>query len=189
MELRRYALKFKIACLVALTTLASCSRDSWQRSPGPDDVIGAVPWFATMRKGIAIKPYEMPLPPVEGTVPVTGVELPLPITRDNLRRIDALPNPTERTSESLERGRDRFNIYCALCHGDAGRGDGSINSAMFNIIPSLVTDQARRYTDGYLYTIIRHGRGNMLAYGDKVRGVDRWHVVNYVRMLQGAAQQ
>jgi hypothetical protein len=189
MELRRYALKFEIACLVALTTLSGCSRDSWQRSPGPDDVIGAVPWFATMRKGIAIKPYEMPLPPVEGTVPVTGVELPLPINRDNLRRIDTLPNPTERTSESLERGRDRFDIYCALCHGDAGRGDGSINSAMFNIIPSLVTDQARRYTDGYLYTMIRHGRGNMPAYGDKVRGVDRWHVVNYVRMLQGAAQQ
>ena len=177
----------RFVALLVLVALSACSRDSWQRSPGPDEIVGAVPWFSTMRKGIAIKPYQMPLPPPEGTVPVTGTEPPMPISRENLRQIDAMVNPMPRTSESLDRGRDRYDIYCTLCHGQSGAGDGPINAAMFNLIPSIVTDGATRFSDGYLYTIVRHGRGNMPAYGDKIRGDDRWHVVNYVRMLQGAA--
>jgi mono/diheme cytochrome c family protein len=56
------------------------------------------------------------------------------------------------------------------------------------ITPSLLTDQARRYTDGYLYAIVRHGRLLMPAYGDRIPGAERWDVVNYVRVLQGGSQ-
>ncbi len=55
-------------------------------------------------------------------------------------------------------------------------------------VPSLLTPIAQRHSDGMLYAIVRHGRGLMPAYGDRLRGEDRWHVVNYVRQLQGAAR-
>ncbi len=158
--------------------------------PGPDDAVAAVPWFSTMRKTIAIKPYEMPLMPVEGTVPITGAEVSLSLTNPaDLPAINALMNPVASTSESLERGRDRFEIYCALCHGMEGAGDGPVNAAMFGAAPALTTDNARSYSDGYLYTMVKSARGGLMpAHGDKIRGDDRWHVVNYVRALQGAAQ-
>lgn len=169
--------------------LSGCTRDQWQRAPSPDDAIAAVPWFSVMYRSVAIQPYrEMaPRPPVPGTVPITGAEPPLPITLANLGAIDRLVNPTQRTSESLERGRDRYEIYCQLCHGPEGRGDGPV-SARFIRPPDLTAQQARNYTDGYLYTIIRHGRAIMPGYGDRVRGEDRWHLVNYLRLLQGASR-
>lgn len=177
------------AILLIALAAAGCSRDAWQRMPGPDDAIAAVPWFSTMRHTIAVKPYEMPLQPVEGTVPITGVEMPLTVSASaDLPAIERLRNPVPSTAESLERGRDRYEIYCTPCHGDGGAGDGPVNAKLFNLAPSLLTDQAQSRSDGYLYTLIRSGRGIMPAYGDKVRGEDRWHVVNYIRMLQGAAQ-
>jgi mono/diheme cytochrome c family protein len=50
----------------------------------------------------------------------------------------------------------------------------------------LLTDRAKAYTDGYIYSIIRYGRGVMPLYGDKVRGESRWQIVNFVRQLQGS---
>jgi mono/diheme cytochrome c family protein len=181
-------LKSKVIFVVALATMG-CSRDAWQRMPGPDDVVAAVPWFSTMRKSIAVMPYQMPLAPVEGTVPITGVEIKLSVMDvADLPAINQLQNPVASSAESTARGQDRFEIYCAPCHGDGGAGDGLVNAAMFNIAPSLLTVQANGYSDGYLYTMVRNGRGIMPAHGDKIRGEDRWHVVNYIRVLQGAAQ-
>ncbi|GBD32800.1 hypothetical protein HRbin33_01774 [bacterium HR33] len=180
---------FGLLIAAGAVTLSACSREQWHRAPSPDDVIAAVPWFAVMKRSIAVAPYRnvAPRPPVPGTVPVDGSEPPLPITRDNLPRIDRLVNPVQRTSESIERGRDRYQIYCQVCHGPEGHGDGPVVPKFFPP-PDLTAQQARSYTDGYIYTIIRHGRGIMPAYGDKIRGEDRWHLVNYIRVLQGASR-
>jgi mono/diheme cytochrome c family protein len=51
--------------------------------------------------------------------------------------------------------------------------------------PDLTLDATRQRSDGYIYAMIKQGRGIMPKYGDKIRGADRWHVVNYVRKLQG----
>ncbi len=178
-----------LGLLAAVAVVAACTRAGWQRLPGPDDAVALVPWFANMHTDIAIRPYKQPRLPVDGTVPVTGADPILPVaapTPDMIARLGRmLPNPIPQTAESLERGRDRFSIYCALCHGEQGGGDGPIAPALNNIIPALTTDRARGYTDGYIYTMIQDGRGLMRGYGDKVRGDDRWHVVNYVRLLQG----
>lgn len=169
--------------------VAGCTADQWERFPGPDDAIALVPWFATMHRGLAVQPYKWPIPrpPVAGTVPVTGIEPPLPITPANLPVIDALENPVERTAASLERGRERYEIFCLPCHGVEGAGDGKVNEKLL-VAPSLLTDRARELTDGYVWAITRHGRGIMPAYGARVLGDDRWHIVNYVRVLQGAAR-
>ncbi len=171
--------------------LVGCSRDTWQRAPGPDDVVGLVPWFANMHTDIAIRPYkDAPRPPVAGTVPITGADPDLPVAAPTPAVIAELgrrlPNPVPNTAASIERGRDRYAIYCTPCHGDSGTGDGPV-AAVWPGIPSLVSPQARAYTDGYLYAVIMDGRGLMPHYGDKIRGDDRWHVVNYMRVMQGTA--
>lgn len=173
--------------LALVLLLGSCSRDSWQRSPGPDDVVKLVPWFAFMDKNVAIQPYKMMREPVEGAVPIDGVEPPLPVLPANYEAIDALRNPAQNTAESLETGKKYFDIFCMPCHGETGAGDGPVN-AKFLIAPSLLADRAKNLSDGMIYSMIRNGRGAMRPYGEGVRGINRWHVVNYVRQLQGASQ-
>jgi mono/diheme cytochrome c family protein len=152
----------------------------------PEDVIHSFSWFSAMVKQRAIRPYAMPLDPVEGTVPVTGRGPEI-----DLGKTDRLPNPRTRTSESVNRGKFLYETYCLVCHGATGKGDGPISSAVggpFIGVRSLVTDTMARQTDGYIYGVIVNagmmGRGLMPHYGDKVRGADRWDLVNYVRTLQ-----
>jgi len=156
----------------------------------PDDVVHHVGWFATMRHQRSLKPYARPIPPVPGTVPVTGLEPAV-----DLRTADRLVNARTRTSESINQGRFLYQTYCQVCHGEAGRGDGPISSAAggpFFGVRSLVNDTIARRTDGYIYAVIVSGqvmgRGLMPIYGDKVRGTDRWDLVNYVRTLQAQAK-
>lgn len=174
--------------LVGVLGLAACTRDQWHRFPSPDDAIAAVPWFAVMHRGIAIQPYDMPRPPVPGTVPVTGTEVADTVIPRYYDRINRLINPVQRTSVSINRGRELYGIYCVLCHGDGGQGDGPV-TPRFIRPPDLTLAQARAYTDGYLYALVASGRGLMPPYGDKIRGDDRWHVVNYLRgVIQAGAQ-
>jgi mono/diheme cytochrome c family protein len=156
----------------------------------PDDVVHRIGWFATMRHQPSIKPYARPIDPVPGTVPVTGAE---PVV--NLQMADRPMNPRTRTSESINRGRFLYDTYCLVCHGRGGHGDGPISSAAggpFIGVRSLVNDTIARRSDGYIYAVIVSGqvmgRGLMPIYGDKVRGNDRWDLVNYVRTLQAVAK-
>jgi mono/diheme cytochrome c family protein len=152
-----------------------------------DNAIAKVPWFTTMQRQVAVRPFEagalsngaqrMPAP---GTVPVTGHEDSLDILTD-LRN---LKNPVAPTPASLERGQLLFNTYCIVCHGPAGHADGTV-VPKFVPPPDLTLDVTKQRSDGYIYAMIKQARGIMPKYGDKIRGVDRWNVVNYVRKLQG----
>lgn len=155
----------------------------------PETVVHSFSWFSSMVHQRSIKPYVMLRPPVEGTVPVTGLE-----PAADLKTVEHLTNPRTRTSESINRGKFLYETYCLVCHGVAGRGDGPISSAAggpFFGVRTLVTDTVARRSDGYLYGVITSaqdmGRGLMPRYGDKVRGSDRWDLVNYVRTLQALA--
>ena len=156
----------------------------------PEDIIHRFGWFDNMINQRSIKPYAMPRTPVEGAVPVTGA----PVTFD-AETADRLENPHTRTSESINRGKIVYETYCLICHGGGGKGDGPISAdagGPFAGIASLVSDEAGRRTDGYLFGVIVNaqamGRGLMPRYGDKIRGTDRWDLVNYVRTLQGLAR-
>jgi mono/diheme cytochrome c family protein len=166
---------------LALAALAACN---------PDAVVHRIGWFSTMRHQRSIKPYARPIAPVPGTVPITGAEPSM-----SIQSADRLVNPRTRTSESINRGRFMYETYCLVCHGPAGRGDGPISSTAggpFFGVRSLVNDTIARRTDGYIYAVIVSGqvmgRGLMPVYGDKVRGTDRWDLVNYVRTLQADAR-
>ncbi len=157
--------------------------------PSPDDLMHLIPWFDAMIVQRSVHPYEradVPRNSVPGTVPVGGGEADLSSEWGTGKsdRADRLVNPSDPET-TLAVGDTLYLHYCAVCHGTAGAGDGLVGRKMG--APSILTDRARGFSDGYLYSIIRYGRGVMPRYGDKIRGVQRWAVVNYVRKLQGDA--
>ena len=98
-----------------------------------------------------------------------------------------LANPVPGDEASVERGAELFLRFCAPCHGPNGDGiSGYILPAGYPPYP-LNTDRVTEFTDGYIYGMIRMGRGNMPAYGHRISHFDRWNVVNYLRVLQGVA--
>ena len=155
--------------------------------PSPDDLMAAVPWFDHMIKSRAVFPYQradIPRTTVPGSVPIGGGEPDwrAEFLAGNPATADRLANPTV-AGETIARGDTLYQNYCTVCHGSAGAGDGLVGRRMG--APSLLTERARGYSDGYMYSIIRYGRGVMPRYGDKVyRPADRWAIVNYVRRLQ-----
>jgi mono/diheme cytochrome c family protein len=158
----------------------------YDKVPSPDDLMHIVPWFDAMIGSRAVHPYsagDIPRHTVPGTVPIGGGEADYEANWRQARtaEADALVNPTDRSVSAI--GDSAYVTFCATCHGMAGAGDGLVGRKMG--APSLLTDRARGFSDGYLYSIIRYGRGVMPRYGDKIFNHDtRWAVVNYVRMLQ-----
>lgn len=174
----------RLLAAVAALLLGGCD---WYYNtlPSPDDLMAAIPWFDHMIKSTAVHPYQrsdVPRTTVPGTVPITGNEPndSVPFKSGNASLADRLVNPTDRAA-TLVRGDTLYRTFCAVCHGAAGAGDGLVRVGA----PSLLTEPAQGRSDGYLYSIIRYGRGVMPRYGDKVYiPEDRWAIVNYVRKLQ-----
>ncbi len=88
----------------------------------------------------------------------------------------------------LERGRDRYQIYCAVCHSATGDGNGITKRYGMGSTPSYHDDRLRQMPDGEIFHVISNGRNTMLPYADKLSPDDRWAVVAYVRALQRAQQ-
>ena len=84
----------------------------------------------------------------------------------------------------MANGHKYYQINCAVCHGDKGMGDGPVTKYGMPGI-AIVTELTKGRTDGYIFGMIRNGRGAMPSY-NRIEEMDRWDVVNYVRALQGA---
>jgi mono/diheme cytochrome c family protein len=178
------------ALTLALLLAAATGCNTWYNDvPSPDALVAQVPWFDHMISSQAIWPYSrlgIPRNTPPGTVPVTGGEADWSAewAMANTTTADKLVNPTNGIATA--RGDTLYHTYCAVCHGVAGAGDGPVGPKV--AAPSLLTARAIGFSDGYLYSITRYGRGIMGKYGDKITEPgDRWQVVNYVRQLQAAA--
>jgi mono/diheme cytochrome c family protein len=88
----------------------------------------------------------------------------------------------------LERGRDRYQIYCAPCHSATGDGKGITSRYGMGATPTYHDDRLRTMPDGEIYNTITNGKNTMFSYADKLIPEDRWAVVAYVRALQRAQQ-
>jgi mono/diheme cytochrome c family protein len=96
--------------------------------------------------------------------------------------LDALPFPL--TAEVLDRGEQRFNIYCTPCHGLSGEGDGMIVRRGYRQPPSYHIDRLRQAPLGHFYDTITNGFGAMPDYRAQIAPRDRWAIAAYVRALQ-----
>ena len=124
------------------------------------------------------------------SVPITGTALPyfqisnasLPGVIDSIGA--AVTNPVPVSDSSLALGRRYFQINCAVCHGDDGAGTKNLVIAKYGLGINIVGALTKARTDGYIFGMIRNGRGLMPNY-NRIEEAERWHVVNYVRGLQG----
>lgn len=194
------------AALAALLLLLGACDFYYYRLPSPDDLWRIIPWFDQMIHARYIRPYEtdrVPRNTPEGTVPVSGSEPDWSAEwiSGKTTTVNALKNPfaasgatASRPGPSVPRiprevdaaGDTLFQTYCSVCHGPSGNADGTVSRQIG--APSLLTARARAYSDGYIYSIIRYGRGVMPRYGDKVYDpTDRWSIVNHVRKLQAGS--
>lgn len=171
----------------------------YYRLPSPDELWHVIPWFDHMIHARYIRPYQtqqVPRYTPEGTVPVSGSEPDWSAewVSGKTTTADALKNPLTAAHppgpsvpviprEMEAAGDTVYQNFCTVCHGLTGNADGPVSRQMG--APSLLTPRARGYSDGYIYSIIRYGRGVMPRYGDKVVvPADRWAIVSHVRKLQ-----
>lgn len=93
--------------------------------------------------------------------------------------------PPPVTAALVQRGRERFDIHCAVCHGLAGDGDSVVASKMsLRAPPTLHSDKVRAYTPAQIFDVATNGYGYMPRYDSEVSVADRWAIANYIKALQ-----
>jgi mono/diheme cytochrome c family protein len=92
--------------------------------------------------------------------------------------------PIALSREVLERGRERYNIYCAVCHGATGEGNGMIPQRGYPAPPSYHIDRLRQAPIGHFFDVMTQGYGIMYSYASRVAPEDRWAIAAYIRTLQ-----
>jgi mono/diheme cytochrome c family protein len=114
---------------------------------------------------------------------VMGAAAQVVADRDNLDKYTSdFPFPV--TVDVLRHGRNRYMIYCAVCHGTLGTGHGKIVERGYTTPPSYHIERLRKVPVGYIFEVITNGYGSMPEYKQQIPPRDRWAIVGYVRALQ-----
>ncbi|HEY4979395.1 MAG TPA: cytochrome c, partial [Candidatus Acidoferrum sp.] len=146
----------------------------------------------TMRQDMANQPRVNPLAPseffadgrserpaIENTVARGSVENDaLFVPKDS----NAFPLPL--TKELLQRGQERYNIFCTPCHGIQGDGQGMVAMRGMKHPPSYHQERLRAEPNGYIYDVVTNGFGAMYGYSSQIPPRDRWAIIAYMRALQ-----
>lgn len=181
----------KLMCLFGLSiAVAGC---------GPSGNKPNVELIQDMMESPAYKPQEahperpnlgaMRVPP-KGTLPQGAFEPYEPGA--DFTKAKNLVNPLleEQTGEVMARGKVVYDTYCAVCHASNGGGNGLVYEKSNGqlVVPSLITDRMKGWTDGEIFHLITKGRGLMGQYASQIPKVeDRWSAINYIRSLQKSA--
>jgi mono/diheme cytochrome c family protein len=97
---------------------------------------------------------------------------------------DVLTQKPPMSLALVERGRQRFNIFCSECHGPTGEGDGMVVQRGFPHPPSFHEPRLIAAPDAHFVDVITNGHGVMYSYADRVPPADRWAIAAYIRALQ-----
>ena len=100
--------------------------------------------------------------------------------------VNTFPSPI--TTDDLERGRERYNIFCTPCHGKLGDGRGMVVLRGFPPPPSYHMDRLRQAPVGQFFDVITNGYGKMYSYASRIPPEDRWRIIAYIRALQLSQQ-
>ena len=162
-------------------------------------LLAACSWFTDFKRQPKLDPWETPADtiPMRGnpqmSVSIYGTAAPgfaygrgeLPAVIDSM---SGIANPVASDDRSLRNGRMQFQINCAVCHGERGLGDGPVTQFGFpKLIIGAGSKAATQYSDGYIFGMIRNGRGLMPPY-NRIEEPDRWDLINYLRALQSGGE-
>lgn len=123
-------------------------------------------------------------PAVPGTVARGRLKADQHFYAGRIGRDPATTFPFPITRALLERGRERYNIFCTPCHGALGDGEGMVVKRGFRHPPSFHTERLREAPVGHYFDVITNGFGAMASYGSRVPPEDRWAIIAYIRALQ-----
>jgi mono/diheme cytochrome c family protein len=123
-------------------------------------------------------------PLVQGTVDRSQVNVDPAYLTGLQNSLPVLTLPFPVTRQVLERGRERFNIYCMPCHGELGDGNGLVAQRGYLHPPSFHDDRLRQAAAGHFFDVITNGLGGMPDYAEQVPVDDRWKIIAYIRALQ-----
>lgn len=176
-----------LASAVALGLLSGCHRASQSDPPS----LGPLEPTALFSNGSSARPL------VTGVVPRPVDQSPgIPYCAVNdsgpanmQQAVPAGPIPFPVTNAVLARGQERFDIYCSMCHGRSGEGNGIIVQRGFSKPPSYYSKMLLDAPDSHFYNVITNGHGAMFSFNSRIAPRDRWAIVAYIRSLQEAARQ
>jgi len=159
--------------MVTALSISACGRNMFDQPKA--EVYEASPYFAD---GASARPL------IEGTVPRSrgAVAASFFSGQGDAGLLDEVPLPV--TMELLERGQERYNIYCAPCHNFNGDGRGMVVQKGFPQPPSLHEQRLRDVPVGYFFNAMTNGFGRMFSYASRIPPEDRWAIAAYIRALQ-----
>ena len=167
----------RIPLMLALCATTSCS------------------WFTDFKQQPKLDPWETAADTIamranpQFSVPIYGSAAPgfaygRTASIATIDSMSAIANPTAADERSLRNGRMQYVINCSVCHGERGAGDGPVTKFGFPpIVIGAGSNTATKLSDGYVFGIIRNGRGLMPPY-NRIEEPDRWDLINYLRALQ-----
>lgn len=203
---------FPLGLLLTVAVMVGVSRWRGQRSSEPPreifDDMSVQPRYNAQARSAFFNDGRAMRRPVPGSVPFGGVDYaadagsPTP-QPDLLREDDAFYRGTVRVTgwltdtnqflkkmpltpdePLLARGKERYGIYCAVCHGPAGYGNGVTTKFGMLGVGNFHQDRIRQMPDGEIFHVIGQGKGTMQGYAAQVKPRDRWAIVAWVRVLQ-----
>jgi mono/diheme cytochrome c family protein len=134
------------------------------------------------KSGASLQPAETPA----GPQPAAGTGVPLQGAAAYPDDVELFPIPV--TAKVVERGKERYEIFCSACHGLTGNGDGMIVRRGFRRAASFNDDRLRQAPVGHFFDAITNGWGAMPSYAPQIPPEDRWAIIGYIRALQLSQQ-
>jgi mono/diheme cytochrome c family protein len=161
------------AALVALSAAAGCRQDMHNQ-----------PKYRPLRASAFFENASSARPLVEGTIARGTLQTDAAFFtgKNGALFVNELPFPV--TAEVVERGQQRYNIYCTPCHDGTGTGNGMVVQRGYPQPPSFHIDRLRNVEAGYFFDVMTNGFGRMPDYRAQVSPRDRWNIVAYIRTLQ-----
>lgn len=181
----------KIACLSgAALVFASCRGQISEKPPiHPNLNMDQQPRVEAQETNEFFQDKRSMRQPVEGTI-ARGLK------KEDTEYYEGVDNngdwiaeiPVEVTKELLYRGQDRYDVYCSVCHGGTGDGNGIIMTGGYGYVPapSYHQERLREASDGEIYSAIYNGVRTMPSYASQIKVEDRWAIVAYIRALQAS---
>lgn len=172
------------AVAVVLVSIVSCKKDTrpnYQFMPNMQEPVG----YETYGENTMFENGMQARVPAEGTVPRGHVPFDIENTLEGYQLAkETLKNPLDSTAVDLNRGKELYDIYCAICHGAKGDGQGNlVKREKILGIPSY-DDVGRAITEGSIYHTIHYGKNAMGSYANQLSIEERWQVVAYVLKLK-----
>jgi mono/diheme cytochrome c family protein len=157
----------------ALVALAGCRADMYEQ-----------PKYNPMEPSSFFDDGTSARPRVAGTVARGELRIDDHFYQGKVNGLDADTFPIHVTQAVIERGQERYRIYCVPCHGELGDGNGMIVQRGFPKPPSYHEEPLRSQPVGHYFDVISRGHGVMYSYAARVAPDDRWAIVAYIRALQ-----